>query len=125
MAFKYDHVIVLEVVDGDTLEFEIDQGFETFTKTRIRVLDLDTHETRRIKRKGKKVSEAEVAKGKECENYVRELLLGKEVKIETHKSGKGKFGRYLVSIEFEKDGEYIDYAEHLKELGYDRDLNPL
>lgn len=123
--YIYDAKII-KVTDGDTLKMEIDFGFETFVKTKMRILDLDTHECRRIKRDGIYVSAEEVTSGKECRDLVRKLLLNKKVRIRTFKaSSKGKFGRYLAAVEFMHEGLPTSYSEYIKELGYDRNLNPL
>ena len=83
---------VLSVYDGDTITLLIDCGFNIFIKEKIRLLGIDTPEIRSRDKKEKE-------KGLMVKKYVKDLIEGKEVKIETTK--KGKFGRYLGKIFYE------------------------
>lgn len=93
---------VLRVVDGDTFDLLIDLGFHIFTQIRIRVLDVDTYETKgEFKNYGLKIKE-----------ITKELLENKEVIIESFKSDSelktDKYGRWLCNI-------YFDNGKDLKE----------
>jgi micrococcal nuclease len=85
--YNYWNVKILSVYDGDTVTADIDLGFYFhFTKAKLRLYGIDTPELRGPER------EAGIA----ARDYLRELILGQEVRIETH--GKGKYGRWLATI---------------------------
>lgn len=101
--YKYK-AYVLSVYDGDTITCEVDLGFNIKVKKIIRLHGIDTPEVRGDdKRFGKKVRD-----------YVRSLILHKEVILETNKDKKGKYGRYIGTIY--NDGKNIN--KHLVEIGY-------
>lgn len=82
---------VLKIIDGDTLDLLIDIGFDIHIKERVRLYGVDCPETRTRDLKEK-------ARGLAAKAYVKDMVKGKEVRIQTHKDGKGKFGRYLVEV---------------------------
>lgn len=90
----YDYkVTILRVVDGDTVDVDIDLGFGVWLrKERVRMMGIDTPESRTSDKVEKKFGLAAKARLKS--------LLGKEAVLKTQidKSGgdaKGKFGRIL------------------------------
>ena len=91
---------LVRVVDGDTLVMRVDLGFGTWRQITVRVLGLDTPETRRIRRKGKQVSEEEVVRGKAAKRYAVALLRqGHRLEIASD-GGKDAHGRWLATIYF-------------------------
>ena len=84
---------VLKVVDGDTVDVDIDLGFGVvLTDERVRIMGIDTPESRTRDKVEDLFGEAAKARVKE--------LLGEKVvlKTEINKNGedmKGKFGRIL------------------------------
>jgi len=87
---------VNRVVDGDTFDVTIDLGFRITTFQRLRLVGVDTPEIRGPERpEGLKVKE-----------YVKDLIEGKDLSIETFKIGK--FGRYVAEV-------YLDNGEGLSE----------
>lgn len=88
--YEYKGTIV-SVYDADTCTVLLDLGFNTFRKERVRLYGIDTPE---LRTRNKKEKEA----GYFARDFVRELILDKEVTIKTYKDKKGKFGRYLVEI---------------------------
>ena len=79
------------VVDGDTIDFTIDLGFNVFTKQRVRLAGVDTPELRGGTIESK-------AKAREAKNRVIQLLSEGEIFITTEKDKTGKYGRYLGRI---------------------------
>lgn len=79
--------VVLKVVDGDTVDIEIDLGFDIRTVQRVRMAGINAPE---------KNTEA----GMISKNWLQQrLLLGKTVTIQSQKPGGGdKYGRYLAYI---------------------------
>lgn len=84
---------VINVVDGDTVDVDIDLGFGIELKDeRVRIMGIDTPESRTLDR-------VEKLFGKLAGERVRELLTGDVIlRTQINKSGedmKGKFGRIL------------------------------
>ena len=83
---------IIRVVDGDTVEAELDLGFRIKQEMRIRLLNIDTPE----------IFHPESAEEKILGNYIKNWLMneieGKEIFIRTHKDTKDKYGRYLATL---------------------------
>jgi micrococcal nuclease len=80
----------LKVVDGDTIDADIDLGFDIKVKKRIRFMGINAPESRT-----KDLEEK--AKGLAAKDRVKALLDGCEnVQLKSH--GVGKFGRCLGEI---------------------------
>ena len=81
---------ILRVVDGDTVDVDIDLGFGVWLrKQRIRCFGIDTPESRTRDKEEKKF-------GLLAKYYVERFLpKGSAATLVTEKDGKGKFGRIL------------------------------
>ena len=81
---------ILRVVDGDTVDVDIDLGFGVWMrKERIRILGIDTPESRTR-------DLAEKVYGNLAKNFVKDYLpVGSTQTLQTEKDGTGKFGRIL------------------------------
>lgn len=88
--FRYKAKL-LKVVDGDTIDAEIDLGFSVFIKKRIRLHKIDAPETR-TKNKKEKIL------GKRAKNRLLEVLKSNNNKFVLVSHGVGKFGRCLGEI---------------------------
>ena len=92
---------ILRVIDGDTVDVDIDLGFGIWRhKERLRLLGIDTPESRTRDKVEKKFGLASKAKLKEL------LKNGAILKTEVSKKGedmKGKFGRILGDFILEDD----------------------
>ena len=91
---------LMRVVDGDTIDAEIDLGFKIFIKERIRLMGIDTPESRTR-------NLAEKSWGKAASVRLSELLAEADGKftLVTKMQKKGKFGRILGTIQVStKDG---------------------
>ena len=88
----------LKVVDGDTIDADIDLGFDIKVKKRIRFMGINAPESRT-----KDLEEK--AKGLAAKDRVKQLLDGCEnITLKSH--GIGKFGRCLGEIMLDKvDGQ--------------------
>lgn len=85
--FEY-YARIVEVIDGDTVDAEIDLGFSIVHKIRIRLNGINTPETR-TKNKEEK------ARGLAAKARLKDLVEGKIVLVKTEKSDVEKYGRYL------------------------------
>jgi len=105
---------VTRVVDGDTVDVEIDLGFQVMHRARVRMLGIDTPESRTR-------NLAEKALGLASKARLKELLKGKKTKLVCTKE-KGKFGRVLATVwTIDKiTGEETNVNDRLCEEGHAR-----
>ena len=84
---------VTRVVDGDTIDVDLDLGFDIIYKCRVRLYGIDTPESR-TRNKDEKV------RGKLAAKFLQNAIShGKNVILQTQlKDSKGKFGRVLASV---------------------------
>lgn len=85
--FQY-YARIIEVIDGDTVDAEIDLGFNICHKIRIRLHGINTPESR-TRNKEEKV------RGLAAKNRLKELVEGKFVMIKTERDDTEKYGRFL------------------------------
>ena len=95
---------VRRVVDGDTLDLDIDLGFNITLSERIRLMGVDTPETRSR-------DLVEKANGLKSKRFVEDFVGSGNVMIKVH--GFGKFGRPLADLIV--DG--VNLNQRLVELG--------
>ena len=103
------------VVDGDTVDVTVDLGFDIHHKARVRMMGIDTPESRTRNLEEKALGLASKAR-------LKELLTGRKIQLVCSKEGKGKFGRILadiISID-KKTGEWINVNNQLIEEGHAR-----
>ena len=100
---------VTRIVDGDTLDVDIDLGFATkLTKQRIRMLGIDTPESRTRDLEEK-------ARGLLSKKFLLTTCpIGSTIRLRSH--GKGKFGRILGEI-FTPEGE-VSINKQMCDEGY-------
>lgn len=87
---KYAYTaLVKSVYDGDTITCNVQVGFSVMIcDAKIRLFGIDTPELRGSERED----------GIKSRDYLRNLILGKEITLYTIKDKKGKYGRYLGLI---------------------------
>ena len=94
---------ITRVVDGDTVDAEIDLGFDIIFKSRIRLYGIDTPESRTS-------NKDEKARGKLATKFLQDAInTAEQVVIRTElKDSRGKFGRVLGTVVC--DGKDINEA---------------
>ena len=108
-VFKYWCKLV-RVVDGDTIDIDLDLGFSVWVlKQRVRLLGINTPESRTRNLAEKKL-------GLLAKERLIELLPNTFV-IQTYKDKKGKYGR-LLGTPYVKD---VDICKQLMEEGHARE----
>ena len=95
---------IISVYDGDTVTAIIDLGFQITNKIKIRLDGINAPEIR-----GKQRPE-----GLKSRDYLRSLILDKDVIIQTLRDKKGKYGRYIGIIHLKDE----NVNELLVESGY-------
>jgi micrococcal nuclease len=112
---EYD-VVVIKVVDGDTVDVDIDLGFGVCLKDeRVRIMGIDTPESRTRDRVEDLFGEAAKARLKQLMKHGGKLITTED------KSGedmKGKFGRILGDFKVEYNGEMKRVTEIMEAEGH-------
>ena len=99
---------VIRVVDGDTVDLNIDLGMRVWTRQRIRLLGIDAPEKRGDSR----------VEGHASLGYLQQLLYQMPVIVRTEKTGK--FGRWLgtlyvngidINQKMIDDGHAVEYGK--------------
>ena len=93
--------VITRVVDGDTVDADIDLRFDIVYKERIRLMGIDTPESRTRNLKEKALGLASKARIKELLKTASSIpgkRGKKQVYLQTSKEGKGKFGRILGTL---------------------------
>jgi len=105
----YEYRATVErVVDGDTVDLDIDLGLDVHAKERCRLYGIDTPEMRGESR----------PLGIEARDFLVEMVLGREVVAQTIKDRRGKYGRYLVALFLESGDDLLDVNQALIEAGH-------
>jgi len=112
---EYD-VKVIKVVDGDTVDVDIDLGFGvTLTDERVRIMGIDTPESRTRDKVEDLFGEAAKARLKELMKHGGKLITTEDRKGEDM---KGKFGRILGDFKVEYNGEMKKVTEIMEIEGH-------
>jgi micrococcal nuclease len=109
--YEYHVKKVTNVVDGDTIDVEIDLGFDISFSSRVRLAGIDTPESR-TKDKAEKIL------GLEAKEYVKSKIKdAKDVVIKTEKMDSSeKYGRILGWLYL--DGSTVSVNEQMIADGY-------
>ncbi len=108
---KYHYkAIVKSVYDGDTCTVDIDLGLGTWIKgEKLRLYRINTPELRKEEREA----------GLKSRDFLRGLIDGKEIIVQTVKDKKGKYGRYLAEILIiDENGDLINVNDLLVDKGF-------
>ena len=97
------HIVrVIRVIDGDTIDCEIDLGFDIKTTQRLRLARIDAPEKRGTLKPSGLASELA------CSDF---LDAHDNISVTTLK--KDSFGRYIAEIESICDGEIVNLSDFL------------
>jgi len=109
--YEYHVKKVTNVVDGDTIDVEIDLGFDISFSSRVRLAGIDTPESRTT-------DKAEKVLGLEAKEYIKSKIKdAKEVVIKTEKMDSSeKYGRILGWLFL--DGSKVSVNEQMIADGY-------
>ena len=89
MSYRYN-VKVTRIVDGDTVDVDIDLGFGmVYKKQRVRMMGIDTPESRTRDLEEKFY-------GLASKEHLKKILKDQKVQLQSH--DKGKFGRILGDL---------------------------
>jgi len=109
--YEYHVRTVRNVVDGDTIDVDIDLGFDISFSSRVRLAGIDTPESRTTDKMEKSL-------GLEAKEYLKKKLKdAKNVVIRTEKMDSSeKYGRILGWLY--TDGDTVSINNHMIEDGY-------
>ncbi|MDZ7288585.1 MAG: thermonuclease family protein [candidate division KSB1 bacterium] len=100
---------VVSVYDGDTCNVDIDLGLRTWIHNeKLRLARIDAPELTGIERPA----------GLAARDFLRSLIQGKDVHIQTIKDRQEKYGRYLAEIFVEQDGTWMNVNDLMVQNGY-------
>ena len=99
---------VQSVYDGDTCRVDIDLGLGIWIRNeKLRLVRINAPE----------MTGPEKAAGTASRDFLRELIDGKEIIIETVKDRRGKYGRYLAEIWIQQGECWINVNDELVDKG--------
>lgn len=85
---------LVEVIDGDTFDFEVDLGFHISNQIRVRLADIDTDEIHGVKKESDQYK-----RGQKQKRFSKDRLeSADDIILKTYKDGTGKYGRYLAEV---------------------------
>ncbi len=101
---------VVGVYDGDTCTIDIDLGLHTWIHgEKIRLARIDAPEIRG----------AERPQGLASRDHLKELILNRQIILETIKDVKEKYGRYLGEIWIQdENGQYFNVNDRMVQDGF-------
>lgn len=109
--FEYYVKKVTKIVDGDTIDVDIDLGFDISFSSRVRLAGIDTPESRTRDLEEKKL-------GLEAKEYLKHAISdAKTVVIKTEKMNSSeKYGRILGWVYL--DGDTVSINDHMINVGH-------
>jgi micrococcal nuclease len=103
------NAVVKKVVDGDTIDVEIDMGFKIFSHERVRLARINTPELNALDPIVRSAAQSAML-------AVNNLVLGKQVVISTKKTDL--YGRYLAEVYYvDQDGQQLNLSDELLAKG--------
>jgi len=118
--FIYKVSSLEKVVDGDTIDVTLDLGFDVCTRQRVRLLGIDTPESRTSDKEEKKFGLLSKKKLKEwCLKAVESEKDDIEIELRCpERDSRGKFGRILAEVWVSEDGVWTNVNKWMCENGY-------
>ena len=119
-TFIYRISSLAKVVDGDTIDVNIDLGFDVSTMQRVRLLGIDTPESRTSEKEEKRFGLLSKKKLKEwCLKAVASENDDIEIELRCPEAdSRGKFGRVLGEVWVSEDGVWTNVNKWLCDEGY-------
>ncbi len=110
--------------DGDTIRVDIDRGHglidtgENGKGCKVRFAHIDAPEKQNYG--SRKVTANEIILGKQAKEFLKDLIVGKQLIMESLKSiTKGKYGRYVSILWMEQeDGSWLNVNQKMLDEGH-------
>jgi micrococcal nuclease len=87
------HADLVKVIDGDTVDLDVDLGMRVHTRARVRLVGVNAPEIYSVKK-----SSAEYKQGMRVKIFLINFLKGEKLILWTDKDRTGKYGRWLGTI---------------------------
>ena len=118
--FKYRVSSLEKIVDGDTIDVCIDLGFDVCTKQRVRLLGIDTPESRTSDKVEKVFG---LMSKKHLKEWCMKAVASEKDDIEIElrcpeRDSRGKFGRILAEVWVCEDGQWINVNKWMCDEGF-------
>ena len=113
--FVYQVTSIEKIIDGDTIDVTLDLGFDVCTRQRVRLLGIDTPESRTRDLEEKKYGLLAKKKLREwCLIAVASDRDDIEIQLRCpEKDSRGKFGRILAEVWVSEDGQWTNVNKWL------------
>ena len=108
-VYTYRVKEVIKVIDGDTIDVQLDIGFASYLRKRLRFLGVDTYEVR-----GDEKEKGLLAKAR----LIEVLDAADQIYVQTVMDSQGKYGRLLAWVWVENDGKLTLVNTQLIEEGH-------
>lgn len=119
-AVTYYKLRNVRVVDGDTLEADIDLPMRvTLRQESIRCVDYDAWESSK-RRRSVNVTDEEVVKGKAATEALKSLIASGQLVVQLEEEDRDVYGRVLARLYVEREYELICVADWMTENGHVR-----
>ncbi|MDP2338168.1 MAG: thermonuclease family protein [Bacteroidota bacterium] len=114
--------VVQKVIDGDTMEIDIDLGLSVWIRSeKIRLYGIDTPEVYGVKK-----GSPEWELGNKSSEFVKMVVKEKDVVIvDTIKDKKEKYGRYLALVFIKIDANALSGLTNIRSIGDYHCLNDI
>lgn len=105
----YYQAVVRGVYDGDTITVDIDLGMHNWVHgEKVRLLRINAQELKGATHEA----------GAAARDYLRSLVEGKQIVLETYKDDKEKYGRYLAEVWVaDESGHYFNINDRMVQAG--------
>ena len=113
--FVYQVTSIEKIIDGDTIDVTLDLGIDVRTRQRVRLLGIDTPESRTRDLEEKKYGLLAKKKLREwCLKAVASDRDDIEIQLRCpEKDSRGKFGRILAEVWVSEDGQWTNVNKWL------------
>jgi len=119
-AVTYYELKDVRVIDGDTLEADIDLPMNiTLRDETIRCSDYDAWESSK-RRRSVTVSDDEVVRGKAATAALKELLSSGSMLVQLESNERDVYGRVLARLFVQSEGGLVSVASWMREQGHVR-----
>ncbi len=110
LSLYHYRALVISVYDGDTCTTDIDLGLGVWMRNeKLRLYGINAPE----------LLGPERPEGLQSRDYLRSLINGKEIIIETYKDKRGKYGRYLAKVLLDQgNGAILNVNDDLVDKGF-------
>ena len=108
-VYTYRVKEVVKVIDGDTIDVQLDIGFASYLRKRLRFLGVDTYEVRGDEREKGLLAKARL---------IEMLGAADQIYVQTVMDSKGKYGRVLAWVWVENNGKLTLVNTQLIEEGH-------